>query len=186
MHSCGSTRLKALESDAKSFKRCRKSLCGHHTVRARGVDLVTDKYLALEEGARRYDNALTSPHLAKVGEHTRDPYSAVFGGLGEYVHYLRLHESEVLFLFYRGLHQGLIGVSVRLHSLGVHRRALTEVEGARLYSRLVRRIAHLTAECVYLKDEMSLRTAADRRVARHIADRVKIDSKEDGGNTHTA
>ena len=69
---------------------------------------------------------------------------------------------------------------VRLPSQRAHRRALAGVEHADLQKVGVGGDAHLTAERVYLADEMSLGGAADRGIARHEGDCVQRQRDDEG------
>ena len=69
---------------------------------------------------------------------------------------------------------------VRLPSQRAHRRALAGVEHTDLQKIGVRGDAHLTAERVYLADEVPLGGAADRGIARHKGDRVQRQRDDEG------
>jgi hypothetical protein len=63
--------------------------------------------------------------------------------------------------------------------------ALTQIKGTGLKGGKIGRISHLTAKSVDLKDQMSLCTTADRGVAGHITNRVKVGGEKHGGYTHS-
>ena len=62
----------------------------------------------------------------------------------------------------------------------MHRRSLAEVQHPVLDAAGVGRLGHLPAKRVKLPHQMSLPGAADRRIARHISNRVQIDCEHDG------
>ena len=51
-----------------------------------------------------------------------------------------------------------------------HRRALGAIEETELNSRCIGDPPHQSVECIDFADEVSLAQAADRRIARHLAD----------------
>ena len=65
-----------------------------------------------------------------------------------------------------------------------HRRAARAIEDLELDPRGVGEAPHQAAERVDLPDELPLREAADRRVARHPRDRREISGEERGRPTH--
>src|SRR5215831_14811222 len=76
----------------------------------------------------------------------------------------------------RGLRQKLtnrlaIDLAVGLRARPAHRRAFAAVEDAELDPRPIDRPAHDAVEGIDLAHEMALAEPADRRVARHLADR---------------
>ena len=78
------------------------------------------------------------------------------------------------------LHVRRIFAAVYLSTQRMYRRALSAVEHTALQGTGVRRATHLAAEGVDLTHQMTLRRAADRRIARAVADRVHI-YRKDGG-----
>ena len=64
-----------------------------------------------------------------------------------------------------------VELAVGLSARPAHRRPLAAVEDAELNTGAVDRAAHDTIERIDLADEMTLAKPADRRIARHLADR---------------
>ena len=75
------------------------------------------------------------------------------------------------------LHVVAVSTAVNLRAQGVHGRTFAEIEDTALQRVAVSRFAHLAAEGVNLPHEMAFGRAADRGIARHIADPVKVDCK---------
>ena len=96
-----------------------------------------------------------------------------------------LNEAELLGGLKSALHNRAVKRSVRLHALCVDSRALTEIERARLNCREVCGIAHLSAERVNLKDEVTLCASSDRGVAGHISDCVERYGEQHCVDAHT-
>ena len=65
-----------------------------------------------------------------------------------------------------------VDLLVRLRARRPDRRPAAAIEQLELNAGRVDRAAHQAAERVDLADEMALRRAADRRIARHVRDRV--------------
>ena len=75
----------------------------------------------------------------------------------------------------RAPHPGAVAALVRLRARRPHRRTAAPVQQLELDAGGVDRASHQPAERVDLADQMALRRAADRRVARHVRDRA-VDS----------
>ena len=80
----------------------------------------------------------------------------------------------------RGLHRPPIEGAVRLRPGASDRRTLAPVQKAELYPGGVRRAAHEPVQRVDLADEVPLPEAADRRVARHLADGARLVRHQQG------
>ena len=63
--------------------------------------------------------------------------------------------------------------AIALRARRPHRRALAAVQHPELQRREIGRAAHDSAERVDLADDGALGDAADRRIARHLADRLE-------------
>ena len=74
----------------------------------------------------------------------------------------------------RRLHGGRVELPVGLGAGAAHRRALAAVEQAELDAGGVRHTAHQPVQGIDLADEVALAQAADRRIARHGADRGRV------------
>ena len=169
----GSAGLEAHQLDSERGKRRRKSARGEKSVGAALVVDVADENAAVEISSRANDCRLAFPDLAELSSDGR--YRAI---LDLNIHDLSLHETEIRRCLKRVLHYILIFLAIRLNSLGMHRRALAEIERAGLECDQVCRASHLTAERVDLVDEMTLARAADRGIAGHIRDRFKRHREE--------
>ena len=73
----------------------------------------------------------------------------------------------------RLLHRRRIEAPIRLSTRPAHGRTLAAVEHAELNAAEIGDPAHVAVERIDLADQMTLAQAADRRVARHRADRVE-------------
>jgi hypothetical protein len=82
-----------------------------------------------------------------------------------------LEDREILRVLENRSHGGLVEHSIGLRTSGAHGRPLAGVQHAKLDSGAVGRSAHDAVECVDFLDEVALADPADRRVARHRADR---------------
>ena len=98
-------------------------------------------------------------------------HSAVFRA---YLDYLGLLDAQFFLIFKRKLHDLLVSAPIGLRAQRVHGRPFAAVEHAVLYAGFVSRLCHFAAECVKLTHKVPLAGAADGRVARHVADAVKI------------
>jgi hypothetical protein len=67
----------------------------------------------------------------------------------------------------------------------MHRRAFAAIEQAELNAGLVDGLAHCAAEGIDFANDVTLRHAADGRVAAHLADRVEIRCEQRCARTHT-
>src|SRR5512141_3230204 len=85
----------------------------------------------------------------------------------------------------RLLHPETVELLVRLGARGADRRPLARVQLAELDPGSVDVPPHLSAQRVDLPHEVPLRQPADRRVARHEADGVRVDRQEEGGASHS-
>ena len=99
--------------------------------------------------------------------------------------HFRLNQTQIRSLLKRALHERAIGGAIGLYALGMHRRALSEVQNPALKHDPIGRAAHFTAKRVDLIDQMPLAGASDRRIAGHIPHRVQIDCKQDCGKSQT-
>ena len=70
----------------------------------------------------------------------------------------------------RGAHPLAVPRLVRLGARRPHRRPAAAIEQLELYAGSVDCAAHQSAQRIDLSDQMSLRRAADRRIARHVRD----------------
>ncbi len=77
-------------------------------------------------------------------------------------------------------HPGPVKGPVSLRARCPYGRALAVVQGPHLYGGLVDGPGHLSAERVYLLDEVSLGYPADGRVAGHLADGVEVQCNDEG------
>ena len=68
-------------------------------------------------------------------------------------------------------HCAAVQLAVRLSARSAHRRPLAAVQHAELDAGAIDRAAHEAVERIDLADQMALGETADRRVARHLADR---------------
>ncbi len=93
---------------------------------------------------------------------------------------LGLDDVEIVLLPNRFLHRKAIEFSVGLRTRSAHRWALATIEQAELNAGRIRHPAHQTIHGVDLADQMALAEAADRRIARHHADRIEAQRHQRG------
>ena len=77
--------------------------------------------------------------------------------------------------FEHAAHLGAVQTAVGLGPRRLDRRAARTVKKSKLNARPVNHAAHNTAERVNLANDVSLGNTADRRVTRHLPDKVQID-----------
>ena len=77
-----------------------------------------------------------------------------------------------------------VQLAVGLGARSAHRRALGEVEGAELDTAPVDGPAHDAVQRIDLADQMALAQSADRRIARHLADRLDPGREQKGARAH--
>ena len=107
---------------------------------------------------------------AHLRDHARDAGARAGVGDREIVDGL-LEQREIGLVLEAPPDRGLVEHPVRLRARRPHRRALARIEDAELDSRLVGGDRHRAAQRVDLLDEMALADAADRGIARHLAQR---------------
>src|SRR5262245_17699459 len=98
--------------------------------------------------------------------------------------YHLLPQREIRLILDAPFHFELVRLFVRLRPRRVHRGALGAIEHAELDACLIDVLAHLAAERVNLAHDLPLGDAADRRVAAHGADGVRVHGKQDGAEAH--
>jgi hypothetical protein len=91
-----------------------------------------------------------------------------------------LPQMEIRGRFKRAPHLGAIAHAIRLCPWGLNRRPPRAVEQTKLDSSAVDDATHDAAERVNLADEMTFRDPANRRIARHLADEVEVQSDQPG------
>ncbi len=82
------------------------------------------------------------------------------------------------------LHRAPIAGAIALGARRAHRRSARSVERLELDRGVVGVASHLAAERVDLADQVTLRGAADGRVARHLADRVEVHGEQQRAASH--
>ena len=80
-------------------------------------------------------------------------------------------------------HLGTIQAAVGLRPGRLHRRPTRPVKQAKLYAGTIDHPSHYPAESVHLAYHMSLGDAADRRIARHLADQIEIEGHKSRART---
>jgi len=102
---------------------------------------------------------------AKLRDHTYNPI--LFQQ--EIIHSL-LKQHEIWLILQPSANSLFIQNTVCLCSGGTHSRTLARVENSKLDAGFVRRRRHCTPEGVYFFDQMPLTDAANRGIARHLAE----------------
>ena len=95
--------------------------------------------------------------------------------LGQEARRFAFDDGEIRSLGDQVLHRAPIELPVRLGAGALDSRTLAAVEDAKLDAGLVGGARHHAIQRVDLAHQMSLAKAADRRVARHFADRSRND-----------
>ena len=101
-------------------------------------------------------------------------YSAYGFAIHRHFVYGRLLQLKVLRPLQPRFHSELIRFLVALDSWRTNRRALCPVQHPKLNSRSVGIEPHRPAKRVDLADNMPFGQSADRRIARHLANRVQV------------
>ena len=137
---------------------------------------------AAQEGARREHHPPRAQRLAARQLHAADAVGAAAGGrrfLDEQVLDRALVDGEAVDAEHRRQRRLAVQVAVRLRARPLDRRTLPPVEHPEVDAGAVDQPAHQPVERVDLADEVPLADPADRRVARHLADRVDALRHED-------
>ena len=95
-----------------------------------------------------------------------------------------LEQREVRLVLEPAADRGLVEDPVRLRARRPHGRPLARIERAKLDPGFVRRDRHRAAERVDLLDEMPFADAADRRVARHLPERLDVVRQQERPAAH--
>ena len=95
-----------------------------------------------------------------------------------------LEQMQVRLVLDHRTHRGLVERAIGLGTGGAHGRALARVEGAKLNAATIGRAAHDAAQRIDLAHQMPLADAADRRVARHLADGFDIVGEQQRTRAH--
>ena len=85
----------------------------------------------------------------------------------------------------RGFDAFVVAALVHLRPQRMHGRTFSGIEHAHLNQRIIGGETHFSAERIELTNEMSLARSADRGVAGHHADAVKIQRQQQGIQPHT-
>ncbi len=134
-----------------------------------GLVLQPDVQKAAHESARRHDHRATANLEPEV---RLDAACAIF--IHENPDDIALLEVKVRCPLELGLGAKLVGFFVALCSRRSHARAFAGIQHAKLNAGRVGVEPHHAAERVDLADHLALGLATDRRVARHLADRVEV------------
>jgi hypothetical protein len=97
---------------------------------------------------------------------------------------LSLAEVQVWFAFTDPFEPELVSFLVALSTRSPDRWTFLGVQHPELESSHVRGFAHLATQRVYLAGEMSLSQAANRRVAGHLSDGIRINGKQKSLTPH--
>ena len=151
------------------FSDSARSCDGGSPARPAGRCSRPDVNQAVEERAGGHDQraAANDPPSSSSRPATRPPSSArILPALPRIQSNARLAPE-------RGRHPRAVAPLVGLRARRPHRRTAAAVEQLELDAGRVDRAAHQSAERVDLADQMTLRRAADRRIARHVRDGVR-------------
>ena len=170
-----SARLEAAcREPQREQRRCQRGRAAK-AVGTHALAEAADDDLGVEIDARRDDDSAAAERLSLRGLDAAD--RSVFGqDLGDFA----LQDVEPRLSFEHRLHITVVFGFVRLPSQRADGGAFAGVEHTDLQKIGVRGDAHLTAERVYLADEVTLGGAADRGVARHKSDRVQRQRDDEG------
>src|SRR5262249_52291587 len=128
-----------------------------------------------KERSRGQYDGVSFEREADLGDHARDAGASavdrqVVDGL--------LKEREVRLVFEPPADRSLIENPIGLRASRPNRGTFARIERPKLDAGLVGRDRHCAAERVDLLHEMALADAADRRVARHLAERLDAVSEQ--------
>jgi hypothetical protein len=96
----------------------------------------------------------------------------------------RLLDLEIRLRLQHLAHLQAIGLLVTLRTRRPYRRAARGIQQAELDADGVGNLAHDSAQRVDFAHQVSLRDAADRRVARHLRDQINVERVESGLQSH--
>ena len=170
VHAGGGAGLKPSHLEAQVDERLGERAGADQSLRAARPGAVADDDAALQVHAAAQHNRAARDRLVGRGHNPR--HAAVFG---QYARGLALAKGQVRLIFHGAAHAGLVGGLVGLGAQRVYRRPLAGVEHAGLQKGVVDGAAHFAAQRVHLAHQMSLRRAADGRVAGHHGDRVQVE-----------
>ena len=143
------------------------------------VVLQTDVDQPIEEGARRDDDCPRVKSQTDLRDGTDHPIA-----LDDQVVHGLLEEPEVRLVLEAGSDCLAVQHTIRLRPRGPDGRAFAGVEDPKLDPGLIGGRCHRAAERVDFLDQVPLADPADRRVARHLTERLDVVSQEQGPDTH--
>lgn len=135
--------------------------------------LESDMDSAIEKRTRsEYHCAGREPNAA-LRLHAGD-LAAVRSGLGDKIIDRLLEEEKVRLGFEPAANRLTVKDSVGLRTGSLHRRALACIESPKLDTRLIGGFGHQAPEGINLSHKVALADSADRRVARHLSERLEL------------
>ena len=170
VYSCRSTCLETAQSHTCLLQTVGKSACRQYRIGAACVGGGTYVYLTVEVSSAGDYNRPAAVFNTEMCTHTADSLAVIFK---QHIGYLSLFQVQTLGVLDSLFHKVVICHTVYLRTQTVYRRTFAAVQHPALYEGLIRRPAHLAAECVYLAYKMTFRSAAYRRVTRHVRHRIK-------------
>ena len=144
-------------------------------VRAAVIKGIAHKNAPAQAGARGDHHAFAAVIAVQAGVHT-----AHMAVLNVQPHDLGLLDVQIRGVLQRLFHVHMILLAVGLHTQTMHSRALAAVQHTALQIGGIGGKAHHAAQSVQLTHQMPLGSAANARVAGHIADKIQTDRKYGG------
>ena len=131
--------------------------------------------LAGEEGAHRQHHR--ARHEAQAGP--RHDTTNLLAIDDQVIHFL-LEQLQVRLILERLPNRRAIQHAIRLRPRRPHRRAFRRIQNPELDAGAIRRLRHDTTERIDLANQMPLADAPDRRVARHLPQRLDVLRQQQG------
>ena len=179
VEAAGSTRLETRHLEAEFAQAVAER--GHGVAHASaGLILQADVQQAAHERAGRDDHRACEQPDAERGVHAGDALLAVHQQTRDGP----LVEIQALLIFERVLEAELISLLVTLRTRPAYARPLGRIEHTTLDGGGVSVESHRAAEGIDLTDHVPFRQPADCRVARHLADGVKVLREHGDFGTH--
>src|ERR1700677_293304 len=134
-----------------------------------------------EKRARRYNHGrCVIPHFQRRLD------SQHAAALVQDGRHLALLHIQIWFALTNPFQAKLIRLFIALRAWRPNRRSLSRVQHPKLQARHVGGFSHLTADGINFPRQMSLGQAADSRIARHLADRIRIDREKKSRTPHAS
>ena len=169
----------ALVLDAQGRERSGEKRRGRFGAAPAGHRFASDVHQPVEEGAGRDHDGRRAKLRSPDGSH-----AAGLAVAGENFGYLVLPDVQSVGVFNASAPFADEADAVALRARTPHGRSLRSVEHAKLHGSGIRHLAHLSAQCVDLSDDLSFGNAADGRIAAHLGYFVHVHRDQHRACTH--